>query len=621
MRDVGIDFSGVWKKYRRGERHDSLRDMVPALARRMFRNRTSHGASTGSPNGVSNSALRPTDFWALRDVSFTVTPGQTLWIIGANGAGKSTVLKTLTRIVRPTRGSYQVRGRIGALIEVAAGFHPDLTGRENIFLQGAIMGMPTGHIRTKFDEIVAFAGIPEFIDTPVKRYSSGMNARLGFAIAAHLDPDVLVIDEVLSVGDFEFQDRAFGRVRTLAQSGLPVVLVSHQLERVAELCTEVVLLDHGQVTYRGTPADAIATYTGASSAAAPDPGTGHTARSRPTPGDSAGAPSPAASPRYESRIAAIGTYAPSRVLTNADLAKMVDTNNDWIVRRTGIRERRVAADDEFTSDLCTAAVSDLLARHETDRDAIGLVIACTTTPDYAFPSVSSQVQARLGLRHAGAVDLNATCAGFVYGLQMANGMIAAGTHRSVVVVAGETLTKVTDYTDRSTSILFGDAAGAVLVERSDRRTMLASSMGADGNGGPLLYRTGISERIAQGEPPGFIRQHGREVYRWAVEAVTAGVCDLLQQANLSPDRLTWFVPHSANLRITEAVCERTGIPMNRTLSSIENHGNTSAATIPLALAPAIADGRIRPGDTILLYGFGGGLVHAGLLLEWRPFGA
>ncbi len=616
VRDVGIEFSGVWKKYRRGERHDSLRDMVPALARRVFRGRALNGAS----NGASNAALHPTDFWALRDVSFSVTPGQTLGIIGANGAGKSTVLKTLTRIVRPTRGSYQVRGRIGALIEVAAGFHPDLTGRENIFLQGAIMGMPTTHTRTKFDEIVAFAGIPEFIDTPVKRYSSGMSARLGFAIAAHLDPDVLVIDEVLSVGDFEFQDRAFGRVRALARSGLPVVLVSHQLERVAELCTEVILLDHGQITYRGVPADAIATYVGAS-AATPDRGADGVARSRPAPAESAPSPFPMESRRYESRIAAIGTYAPSRVLTNADLATMVDTNDEWIVRRTGIRERRVAAADEFTSDLCTAAVSDLLARHETDRDAIGLVIACTTTPDYAFPSVSSQVQDRLGLRHAGAVDLNATCAGFVYGLQMANGLIAAGTHRSVVVVAGETLTKVTDYTDRSTSILFGDAAGAALIERSGRRTVLASSMGAEGSGGPLLYRTGLSQRVARDERAGFIRQNGREVYRWAVEAVAAGVCDLLQQANLSPNRLTWFVPHSANLRITEAVCERTGIPMERTLSSIEKYGNTSAATIPLALAPAIADGRIRPGDTILLYGFGGGLVHAGLLVEWRPSSA
>jgi 3-oxoacyl-[acyl-carrier-protein] synthase III len=325
----------------------------------------------------------------------------------------------------------------------------------------------------------------------------------------------------------------------------------------------------------------------------------------------------AAMQSYGSRVSAIGTYAPSRVLTNADLSKMVDTNDEWIVRRTGIRERRVSADDEFTSDLCTAAACDLLARHDVDRDAIGMVIACTTTPDFAVPSVACVVQDRLGLRNAGAMDLNATCAGFVYGLQIASAMTATGAHRSVLVVAGETLTKVTDYTDRTTCILFGDAAGAGLVEQSDRRTVLAASMGSEGSGGPLLYRTGLSERIGDGQHLGYLRQNGREVYKWAVETVSACVCDLLRRAGLTAQDLSWFAPHSANLRITEAVCERTGIPMERTLSSIEYYGNTSAATIPLALAGALADGRLREGDTVLMYGFGGGLVHAGLLVEWH----
>jgi ABC-type polysaccharide/polyol phosphate transport system ATPase subunit len=200
------------------------------------------------------------DFWALRDVSFQVAAGQTLGIIGPNGAGKSTALKTMTRILRPTRGHCVVRGRIGALIEVAAGFHPDLTGRENIFLQGAIMGMRSSHIKQRFDEIVEFSGIADFIDTPVKRYSSGMNARLGFSIAAHLEPDVLIIDEVLSVGDFSFQTRAFDRLSRLARSGIPVVVVSHQLDRIAELCTEAILLQRGQVVAHGRPADVIGAY-------------------------------------------------------------------------------------------------------------------------------------------------------------------------------------------------------------------------------------------------------------------------------------------------------------------------------------------------------------------------
>src|SRR5439155_25060867 len=185
MADPMIAFDGVWKKFRRGEHHDSLRDLIPALARRLGTRR--------------EPALDADEFWVLRDVSFEVKPGQVLGIIGPNGAGKSTALKLLTRILKPTKGTARVHGRVGALIELAAGFHPDLTGRENIFLQGAIMGMRRDDIRRRFDEIIEFAGIPDFIDTPVKRYSSGMNARLGFAIAAHLDPEVLLIDEVLAV--------------------------------------------------------------------------------------------------------------------------------------------------------------------------------------------------------------------------------------------------------------------------------------------------------------------------------------------------------------------------------------------------------------------------------------
>jgi ABC-type polysaccharide/polyol phosphate transport system ATPase subunit len=243
-----IRLDGIWKKFRRGEVHDSLRDLVPMLARRLV------GKAPPVPD------LELEEFWALRDLSFSVEPGQTMGVIGANGAGKSTVLKILTRILRPTRGSYEVRGRIGALIEVAAGFHPDLTGRENIFLQGAIMGM--GHSQTKrsLDAIVAFSEIEEFIDTPVKRYSSGMNARLGFSIAAHLDPDVLIIDEVLAVGDYAFQRKAFARIRELARSGLPVVVVSHQLDRIAELCTDAVLLSRGEVVSAGPPAEVIGAY-------------------------------------------------------------------------------------------------------------------------------------------------------------------------------------------------------------------------------------------------------------------------------------------------------------------------------------------------------------------------
>jgi len=244
-----IRVEAVSKRFRRGELHDSLRDLLPTLSRRLVR----RGGS--DPGG-----LRENEFWALRDLTFSVEPGEAVGIIGGNGAGKSTALKIITRILRPTMGEVEVRGRIGSLIEVSAGFHGDLTGRENVFLQGSIMGMPLVLIRQKFDAIVDFSGIGEFLDTPVKRYSSGMNARLGFSIAAHLDPEALIIDEVLAVGDFRFQERAFGRIRELVTSGIPVVIVSHQLDRIASLCTSAMVLERGTVAYRGTPADAIGWY-------------------------------------------------------------------------------------------------------------------------------------------------------------------------------------------------------------------------------------------------------------------------------------------------------------------------------------------------------------------------
>ncbi|MEO8680641.1 MAG: ABC transporter ATP-binding protein [Vicinamibacterales bacterium] len=241
-----VAFEGVWKKFRRGERHDSLRDLVPALLARLTRPR---------PAGLAQE-----EFWAVRDVSFEVGAGEALGIIGPNGAGKSTILKLLTKILRPTTGRLSVHGRVGALIEVAAGFHPDLTGRENVYLQGAILGMTRAEISRKFDAIVDFAGVPDFIETPVKRYSSGMNARLGFAIAAHLDPDVLIVDEVLSVGDVGFQAKCVARMRELLNRGVPLIFVSHNLTAVVDLCTRAILIDRGVVQFDGRPAEAVAEF-------------------------------------------------------------------------------------------------------------------------------------------------------------------------------------------------------------------------------------------------------------------------------------------------------------------------------------------------------------------------
>jgi ABC-type polysaccharide/polyol phosphate transport system ATPase subunit len=243
---ASLVFEGVWKRFRRGRVHDSLRDLIPAMARRLI----------GRERAQANSR----DFWAIRDLSFEVRPGDVLGIIGGNGAGKSTTLKILTRIMEPTAGVVHTTGKIGALIEVSAGFHQDLTGRQNVFLQGAIMGMRKAEVQRKFDEIVEFSGIGDFLDTPVKRYSSGMNARLGFSIAAHLEPDILIIDEVLAVGDAAFQAKAFGRIKAMATAGAPVVLVSHQLDRIGELCTKAILLDHGAVRTAGTAMHCINEY-------------------------------------------------------------------------------------------------------------------------------------------------------------------------------------------------------------------------------------------------------------------------------------------------------------------------------------------------------------------------
>jgi lipopolysaccharide transport system ATP-binding protein len=247
MSKPSIEVVNVWKKFHRGAVHDSLRDLVPAVTKRLL------------GRGPKPTELEKGDFWALREVGFEVKPGEALGIIGPNGAGKSTMLKLLTKILRPTRGSCAVRGRVGALIEVAAGFHPDLTGLENIYLQGAIMGMRASEIEGKVDEIVSFAGVGDFIDTPVKRYSSGMHARLGFSVAAHLDPDVLLIDEVLSVGDMAFQERCIERMQQFKRQGVAIAFVSHNMQAVAELCDTGVYLS-GTVRDVGPAQQVIGTY-------------------------------------------------------------------------------------------------------------------------------------------------------------------------------------------------------------------------------------------------------------------------------------------------------------------------------------------------------------------------
>jgi lipopolysaccharide transport system ATP-binding protein len=248
MPDVAVEVNRVSKRFHRGEFHDSLRDLIPAFTKRVL------------GRGPRRDELGKGDFWALNGVSFQVKRGEALGIIGANGAGKSTLLKILSKILKPTRGSIRVSGRLRALIEVAAGFHGDLTGRENVYLNGSILGMKKREIDAKFDEIVEFSGIGPFLDTPVKRYSSGMHARLGFAVAAHLDPEILIVDEVLAVGDADFQKKCIGKMSDVAAGGRTVLFVSHNLSAVEQLCGRVILLDRGAVAFEGPAVDVLPHY-------------------------------------------------------------------------------------------------------------------------------------------------------------------------------------------------------------------------------------------------------------------------------------------------------------------------------------------------------------------------
>ncbi|MCA0754991.1 ketoacyl-ACP synthase III [Paenibacillus sp. N4] len=324
--------------------------------------------------------------------------------------------------------------------------------------------------------------------------------------------------------------------------------------------------------------------------------------------------------RSNAVITAIGSYVPERILTNADLEKLVDTNDEWIVQRTGIRERHIAAECQFTSHLGVAAVQNMIERYNISITDVDYIIAATSTPDAVFPSVASQVQSHFGIEGCGTADIQAACAGFTAAIQLANGLLLSGAYRKVLVIGAETLSKITDYTDRTTCILFGDGAGAILMEASDegQGDVLAVYSKTDGARGHLLYRSSLSSILGGEEikTNGLIVQNGREVYKWAVSQVAESVNTLLERSGLTTADIDWFIPHSANMRIIEALCERTGFTLDKTLSSIKWYGNTSAASIPLALDEAVKAGSVRNGQQMLLFGFGGGLTQAGVIIRW-----
>ena len=318
------------------------------------------------------------------------------------------------------------------------------------------------------------------------------------------------------------------------------------------------------------------------------------------------------------RITAVGSSKPSKVLTNEDMEQLVETSDDWIISRTGIKERRIAADDEFTSDLCYEAIKNLEKKYNKDISDVDLIIVSTLTPDYRTPSVASYVQGRLGLENAAAIDVNAACAGFVYGINMANAYISSGMYNKIIVVAGEVLSKITDYSDRNTCVLFGDGAGAFLIENDEESSFITSTSGSEGKLAESLYCTDVSKTMfgKDLEQIGFVNQNGKEVYKWAIKMVPREIEKVAEKANVELKDVDWFVPHSANLKMIQNICKRSEYPFEQTLHSLVYYGNTSSATIPLAIDDAVDRGDIKKGETLLLFGFGGGLTYSSSLIKW-----
>lgn len=321
----------------------------------------------------------------------------------------------------------------------------------------------------------------------------------------------------------------------------------------------------------------------------------------------------------KSKIVGLGAYLPHRRLTNQDLEKMVDTSDEWIVRRTGVRERRLAEKEEFASDLAIKAVENLIARHNVRVDDIDMVIVTTFTPDHFTPAVAALVQGYFGMEAAGTMDLNAGCTGFVYALCVADSLITAGHSNKVLVVSSEVASKVIDYSDRNTCVLFGDAAVATLIERTnDKGNFIASYFTSDGKLASRVTCSNLSAKV-NGQELGkkrLFQQEGKLLYEYVVKNIPDGVCKLLDKSNMTFDDIKWFVPHSANLRMIKAICDRMKFPLEKTLVSNEFYGNTSSASIPLAIWLALEKSQIKSGDKMIVYGFGAGLTHGGVIIEW-----
>jgi len=318
---------------------------------------------------------------------------------------------------------------------------------------------------------------------------------------------------------------------------------------------------------------------------------------------------------YRSVIAGVGGYLPERVLTNAELARMVDTSDEWIVERTGIRERRIAAEGEKTSDLALAASRAALANAGAQAEEVDLIVLATATPDLTFPSTASRVQAGLGMTRGAAFDVQAVCSGFIYALTVADNFLARGQARAALVIGAETFSRIIDWTDRGTCVLFGDGAGAALLRavpaaEAGGRGLLSTYISSDGRLHDLLY---VDGGPSQTQTVGHLRMLGNQVFKHAVQHISDAISHAAERANIQVGEVDWFVPHQANQRILDGVARKLNIPPEKVVSTVARHGNTSAASVPLALAAAIADGRIKRGDLVLMEALGGGLTWGAAL--------
>ena len=318
-------------------------------------------------------------------------------------------------------------------------------------------------------------------------------------------------------------------------------------------------------------------------------------------------------------IIGCGAYLPKRVIDNAEMSRLVDTTDEWIIQRTGIKTRHIAAGGEFTSDLAVAAAEGALARARRTAADIDLVILATSTPDNTFPATATTVQARLGIDQGAAFDIHAVCTGFVYALSVADAMIRTGAHRRALVIGAETYSRILDWSDRTTCVLFGDGAGAVVLEAREEaaalagRGILATKLRADGRHKSKLYVDGGPSTT---QTTGHLRMEGKEVFKLAVGMVPGIVHDILGEEGLKASDIDWFVPHQANERIILATADKLGIPREKVILTVADHANTSSASIPLALDRAVADGRIKEGDLLLLEAMGGGFTWGAALVRW-----